>query len=50
LRLMLRAILERMPDYRVDLQRTTRFPTFSAVAGYLEVPMAPGKIRVKEIA
>lgn len=50
LRLMLKAILERMPDYRVDLQATTRFPTFSAVAGYLDVPMVPGNIRAKEIA
>ena len=44
LRTMIRAVLTRMPDYRIDLDRVTRFPTYGAVAGYLEVPMRPGAI------
>jgi len=44
LRTMIRAVLTRMPDYRIDLDKVTRFPTYAAVAGYLEVPMRPGPI------
>jgi len=50
LRLLLQAILTRMPDYRIDLAATTRFPTYSAVAGYLDVPMAPGTVHPKVAA
>jgi len=32
----MRAVLTRTPDYRIELDRVTRFPTYGAVPGYLE--------------
>jgi len=44
LKAMLHAILTRIPEYRIDHTRVGRFPSFAAVAGYLDVPMKIGAI------
>jgi cytochrome P450 len=45
LRLTLAAILRRMPDFKVDRERSKRFPEAGVVNGWLTMPAAftPGR-------
>lgn len=49
LRVILRAIMRRMPDFRIDREQTVRYPSFGSIAGFITMPISftPGPARAK---